>query len=234
MIDQGQIKKLAVSCQSLELNVRREYYQHLFLSYFYQQKNSEKVYFKGGTALRIVYGSPRFSEDLDFSADLKSKSALEEVILATLEEIQRENIMVDLKEAKETSGGYLAIVVFDGTEIQLQISLRESGKKSEIVTIASDFIPPYTIVVLAQEQMVSEKIRALLSRQKPRDFYDLYYILRAGLLALDQKKLLTEVVGILEKTKINFESELKLFLPRSHWAVIRDFRKTLEREIGRN
>lgn len=234
MIDQGQIKKLAINYQSSELNVRREYYQHLFLSYFYQQSNSDKVYFKGGTALRIVYGSLRFSEDLDFSADLKSKLALEKVILSALEEIQRENIEVDLKEAKETSGGYLAIVIFDKVEIQLQISLRESGKKSEVVTVASDFIPPYTIVALGREQLVGEKIRALLSRQKPRDFYDLYYILRAGLLALDQKKLLPKVDKILEKTKINFESELKLFLPRSHWAIIRDFRKTLEREIGRN
>jgi len=192
MIDQDQIKKLAVSYQTLELNVRREYYQHLFLSYFYQQSNGGKVYFKGGTALRIIYGSPRFSEDLDFSTDLRDIKILEQAILSTLQEIEREGIDVSLEEAKETSGGYLAVIGFEMGEgvvlIQLEISLREGGKKGEVVTIANDFISPYTIVSLGREQLVGEKIRALLTRQKPRDFYDLYYILRSGLLSLDQKK----------------------------------------------
>ncbi|MDP1760196.1 MAG: nucleotidyl transferase AbiEii/AbiGii toxin family protein, partial [Candidatus Woesebacteria bacterium] len=48
-------------------NVVREYFQHIFLGELYKLPNSEKLLFKGGTALRIVYGSPRFSEDLDFS-----------------------------------------------------------------------------------------------------------------------------------------------------------------------
>ena len=39
----------------------------IFLSYLYQEPGSEKLLFKGGTALRIVFKSPRFSEDLDFS-----------------------------------------------------------------------------------------------------------------------------------------------------------------------
>lgn len=34
---------------------------------FYQEKEAEAILFKGGTALRLIYQSPRFSEDLDFS-----------------------------------------------------------------------------------------------------------------------------------------------------------------------
>lgn len=41
-------------------NIVREYCQHLFLSYLYQEPKSEKLLFKGGTALRIIFGSPRF------------------------------------------------------------------------------------------------------------------------------------------------------------------------------
>ena len=48
-------------------NIVREYFQHIFLSELYKLPNAQKLLFKGGTALRIVYGSPRFSEDLDFS-----------------------------------------------------------------------------------------------------------------------------------------------------------------------
>lgn len=45
----------------------RDYIQHLFLYLLYSASRREDVglHFKGGTALRIVYHSPRFSEDLD-------------------------------------------------------------------------------------------------------------------------------------------------------------------------
>lgn len=68
MISSDFVKRLATQTQTTELNILREYLQHLFLSYFYKRKDSEKVLFKGGTALKFIYGSPRFSEDLDFSA----------------------------------------------------------------------------------------------------------------------------------------------------------------------
>ena len=48
-------------------NIVREYFQHIFLGELYKLPDAEKLLFKGGTALRIIYGSPRFSEDLDFS-----------------------------------------------------------------------------------------------------------------------------------------------------------------------
>lgn len=234
MIEESQLNKLAVRYQTVKLNVVREYYQHLFLSYFYRQKGAGRVYFKGGTALRIIYGSPRFSEDLDFSAGFKEIAKLEKMIVGALGEIEREGVEVELEEAKKTSGGYLAIVRFDKTEIQLQISLRAKEEEGEVVTVVSDFVPPYTIVSLKQEQLVEEKVRALLSRKKPRDFYDLYYILRAGLISVEQKKLLGSVAELLRSTEINFEMELKQFLPKSHWAVISDFKQVLEKEIERN
>ncbi len=68
MITVETIEKLARQSQmSVFPNVVREYFQHVFLSKLYVLPESEQLLFKGGTALRIVYGSPRFSEDLDFS-----------------------------------------------------------------------------------------------------------------------------------------------------------------------
>ncbi|MFH1906126.1 MAG: nucleotidyl transferase AbiEii/AbiGii toxin family protein [Chloroflexota bacterium] len=43
----------------------RDYVQHLFLSVLYAR--SQALLFKGGTALRVVHRSPRYSEDLDFN-----------------------------------------------------------------------------------------------------------------------------------------------------------------------
>ena len=41
------------------------------------------------------------------------------------------------------------------------------------------------------------------------------------------------IEALKKKDDINFEKELKEFLPRSHWAIIRDFKQTLEKEIQR-
>lgn len=237
MIGEEQIGKLANRQQTTELNIRREYCQHLFLSYFYQQKEAAGVYFKGGTALRIIYKSPRFSEDLDFSSKLTDTKVLEKIILQTLEEVEREAIETEILEAKETTGGYLAEVLFRAFEqkiaLKIEISLREGELRGEVITIASDFMPSYIVIQLGQESLAEEKIEALLSRAKPRDFYDLYFMLRANILLPERKVILARVLKVLEKTEINFELELKQLLPKSHWAVIRDFRQNLEREIKR-
>lgn len=237
MISREIIKTLADKYQTTELNVKREYFQHIFLSYFYRQPRTDSIYFKGGSALRIFYQSPRFSEDLDFSSDLKSQSGIKKILLQTLPEIEREGTIIRLKEAKVTSGGYLAKIAFtedkQPIEILLQISLRQNNLQGQIVTVVNNFIPAYTVVGLAQDQLVTEKVQALLIRQKPRDFYDFYFLLRANLLSYPQRKALKEVLKILQNTQLNFEVELKQFLPKSHWPLIRDFKAVLQREIQR-
>lgn len=216
----------------------REYLQHLFLSYFYQLPQSNEIYFKGGTAFRIVYQSARFSEDLDFSTNRANIPGIEDCLLKILEKIEKENIEATLQEAKTTTGGYLAVIDFKlfgkTIPIRIEISFREKGDKGELVTITSDFMPPYRVIVLREDQLVAGKMRALCSRKKPRDFYDFYFILRKQLPIPDKKILFPEVLDALRFSRINFAVELKQFLPKSHWMIIKDFKITLEREIRRN
>ncbi len=237
MISKEIIKELINKYQTSEPNVWREYFQHLFLSYFYQQQETDKIYFKGGTALRLIYKSPRFSEDLDFTVSLRDIKTIEGIVIKTLSEIEREGVKASLHEAKPTTGGYLAIASFrnngDTIKIQMEFSLRPGKKRGETTVIAGDFIPPYNIVHLAKDELVAEKIAALLNRKKPRDFYDLYFILRADLLPPEKKKILPETLDTLKSANINFSRELKEFLPKSHWTIIRNFSAALEREIGR-
>jgi predicted nucleotidyltransferase component of viral defense system len=56
-------------CQSVEDHVKalREIMQEIALLGLWRSKFFEKAAFYGGTALRILYGMDRFSEDLDFS-----------------------------------------------------------------------------------------------------------------------------------------------------------------------
>lgn len=43
-----------------------EYLQYELLDSIFKQANSEKLSFIGGTAIRFIYDSKRFSEDIDF------------------------------------------------------------------------------------------------------------------------------------------------------------------------
>ena len=239
MITAEAIQKLATQYQTTAINVAREYCQHLFLSAFYQRSAASRVLFKGGTALRIIYGSPRFSEDLDFSGFGIRKPAIEELITESLSSVERVGVSIEIEEAKATSGGYLGIIHnrFGDyrVEIRLEISLRDRATvKPETALIAGDFLPAYTLLHLPQELLVEEKLKALLDRAKPRDFYDLYFILRKGLLPQKRRHLLAEALARLKQIRPEPLQELKLFLPCDHQAIAKDFRGTLERELQRS
>lgn len=238
MLSEEFIKNLSVKYQTSELNVRREYFQHLFLSYFYQQPKAANIYFKGGTNFRLLHQSPRFSEDLDFNSAFINFQEIEALIESTLCQMEKENVKFSLEEADKTSGGFLATVSFEGfnqpIKIQIEISQRGEEKKGETVAVVNDYIPAYNVISVTENQLVFEKIRALLQRKKPRDFYDLYFILRSRLTIPQKNEVMPKALQALKQAVgINFEKELKEFLPRSHWMIIRDFKTILEREINR-
>lgn len=228
-------------------NVIREYFQHIFLGELYKLPGAEKMLFKGGTALRIIYGSPRFSEDLDFSLFGVEQRLVEEFVedlfVKILVEIEKTGIHVELdSKSNKTSGGYFGAATFHASDyppvgIEINISARNGKEiKSEPDSIVNDFVPTYTVLHLPQEKLVEEKIfNALLKRKKPRDFYDLYFIMRKNMLTPDQKKRLSakKEYIIAEAKKINFQIELGMLLPADQHDVIKDFPAVLERELNR-
>lgn len=245
MITRQLITELATKLQTTEENIAREYCQHLFLSHFYKKDGAEKVVFKGGTALRIIFNSPRFSEDLDFSASNEGKVTISEInrlIDSTLNDIKNEGIeyekIVNPGTQGETTGGYFAIVKlrmleFD-SEIRLQISFRSPDKViSKSTLIQGDFTAPYVVIFLTEPILVSEKIGALLERKKPRDFFDLYFILRHSELAkyipliANLKQQLLELIN----QQNGLERGLKVFLPISYHMLLKDLKERLQREI---
>lgn len=243
MIEKRQVQKLTERWQTTTDNVAREYFQQLFLSYLYQEKGSDGLLFKGGTALRVIWQSPRFSEDLDFTGLKVSIKSIESLVEGALTKIEMESIQTEIIESKSTSGGYLAIFQFKTTEyesqIQAEVSLRDGNKGlGTAALIQSDIVMPYTLIHLKEDVLVSEKIRACLTRGKARDFYDLYFILRSRMAfkeAFNQdKQLKAKILNVVKSGELDFKRELKRFLPVSQHMVIKEFPETLIREIERN
>lgn len=236
MLSLDSLKQQATLWQTSFLNVAREYVQHLFLSHLYGFPESDHLAFKGGTALRLLYGSPRFSEDLDFTGHLKPFH-LARLLKDTTGRMIPERLSFETLEAKPTSGGYLALyqccLYEEKVRLELNISLRNRAP-SEAILIASSLVPSYQCLRLPVKEMVTEKLQALLFRKKPRDFFDLYFLLRQRLgieMIIPYKRRLAVEVKNLEAKSI--QRELKLFLPVSHHKTIADLPSVLAQELNR-
>lgn len=243
MIERRLLQQVADRQQTTLDNIVREYFQHSFLSFLYQDTEGERLLFKGGTALRIIWHSPRFSEDLDFTGLGISISKIETLMENVLVQMEKEGIQSEVGESKRTSGGYLAFFHFQTENyqswIQIEVSLRGHGQgKSETTLIQSDLVIPYTLVHLQEYQLIGEKIQACLTRGKSRDFYDLYFILRSRMAFqkafLKDKTLKTGILKSLQSKTLNFNQELKQFLPINQHRIIKDFPSILIKEIERS
>jgi predicted nucleotidyltransferase component of viral defense system len=236
MISQEAIKRLSTKFQTIPENIAREYLQHLFLRSFYQFEESGKILFKGGTALKIIYQSPRFSEDLDFSGFQTNTTKIENLLEKTILSISLEE-RIELEEAKVTTGGYLTRFKSEiaglGIGLGLEISLRNGRKiEGEVKPVPNVYLPEYTIVVLSKKVLFTEKIQAVLGRGTPRDFFDLYFLLRAGFGKVVRDIKRREILQKLENCDNRLiTSELKTFLPKSHHPTLPHFKGQLKQEL---
>lgn len=240
MIDESFLRQYALRNQTTFSNILREYFQHLFLANFYRQENSENFLFKGGTALKLVFGSPRFSEDIDFTGISNSK-IYEKLLEGVLEDFHREGVDPDLVESKQTSGGHLTILEFrlfgENIKVRNEISFRKHiRRKRKPIVVTSEIVPVYTVYLLSREELVAEKIGALLTRRKPRDFFDLYFILRKEELRKELKlqvKQRKRILRFLEKQdKKKIEQELKTLLPKDFWKIIKDLPTAIRNQLA--
>lgn len=175
--------------------ILREFLQTKILSLIYQEKVSQNLFFVGGTALRLLRGLDRFSEDLDFDAVKISPLEIQALIKTVVNRLRRENISVDLYH-NTTEKRFFLELRFPVLLTQLQLSPNTSeklmikldiesfwqGQKKETV-----FVDRYgfltTIVTKSLEQMVVEKLVAYLTRKEtqPRDLYDLIWLFSRGI-----------------------------------------------------
>ncbi len=170
--------------------VERDYVQHVVL----RHAAAPPLTFKGGTCIHVAYGSPRYSEDLDFNADGDAAEAV-----ARLEEAAHRlrdygmNAAVTRRPSRE---GLAARLTYEGPlftgeprsrgTIRLEVSLRHEPVATEEVFVPRTpyaDVPQLVLRVLAKDHLLAEKARALLVRGKPRDLYDVHFLLVRGVTA---------------------------------------------------
>lgn len=229
MITGSQLKDLVKSKKIGESVVFREYLQLLFLQKIYSFNLSEKVFFKGGTAIHLVYGAPRYSEDLDFTVEL-IRDDLKKLLDKVFSGLENEYAM-RFKDRKSLAGKRYMMVcrsVDDRYDVfvNLDFSFRESILERATSRIETGFPLVFDNFVhhLSDREMLAEKIRAITSREKGRDLYDIWYLMARGtkldeelitkkLAYFDEKLDWSKVKGRVEKfDKKKFVLDLRPFV----------------------
>jgi len=201
--------------------VVREHWELIVLKGLYESPFGRYLIFKGGTALRLTFGSPRFSEDLDFSLTkdtLKGKfSTLVKKILSPFSALS----ITDLVEKYYT---YLAEIKVTQNylpfpfRIKIEISKREvKDYQWELKLLSS---PATVIQVVGQvaslQQIYKDKLACLKGRAKPKDLFDLWYISEKLKIPYTPKKI---------SSKKEFVRDLRKYLPMDFWQAIEGLTK---------
>ncbi len=181
-----------------ELNAFKEISQEIALLALSRAEFFKHAAFQGDTCLQIVYGLPRFSEDLDFillkpNPQFIWQQYLNEIKLEfdswgfSLQIKDRSEVNNSVKKAflKENSFGKVLQLMYtreqsDAQTIQIKVEIDTNPPLgSDFDSKLIEFPTPYSIQAQSLPSLFAGKLHALLCRKyvKGRDWYDfIWYI----------------------------------------------------------
>jgi len=186
MISKEELKEYALTKKLNLGQAEINYFQNIILFILYQNFGKELV-FKGGTALNIVYGLPRFSEDLDFT--LSKEIDIKDIVQHGLNRFYLESEITEKRNKNSFNyiiriKGPLYIGIKESLcRIELDFSLREKVcLEPKISTIGRLLLelPQFDVIVMNPKEILAEKVRAIITRKKARDVYDLWFLIEMG------------------------------------------------------
>lgn len=190
-----QIKQIIAKAPNtlLARNLVREYCQARILQFLQERRAFTSWIFHGGTALRLLYMLPRYSEDLDFAlANPPDPDGFAKIILAVCRSFEAEAYAVKHHKLKEHTPVMSAFIDFPGLYSELGLSPHRTESLS--IKIEVDSHPPdggsvetsiirrhviLNVLHYDRASLLSGKLHAVLMRPyfKGRDLYDLYWYL---------------------------------------------------------
>jgi len=234
MITKDQIKKLSEYFQIDGFSVFREYLQLMFLSYLYQEKRASNILFKGGTCIRLLFNSPRFSEDLDFST-VYSEDEIKNVLNDLKKKISKELIGLEIKKLYSGKEGVRFRLIYKLEDFKYPFVIRldfhkvESLPKKQISTLMTKFpilIFPQ-VYHLSEQEIFKEKMTAVLTRNKGRDIFDIWFLLSKRIkLKKINKKFLNRIEDF---SQIKLRTDLEKFLPKEQRGIVPNLKKEILR-----
>jgi len=173
----------------LKKNILREYLQYKILEIIYESKYFDKLIFMGGTAIKIIHGNTRFSEDLDFdNLGLTEESFLKlaGLIKKKLElEGYKAEIKTTFKGAYKCHFKFLNILNQAGitghkdAKLVIQVDAEpQNYKYNPKKVLINKFEVFARVLCVPQDLLLSQKIVAVFTRKRSmgRDFFDIVFL----------------------------------------------------------
>jgi len=191
MISRSQLRAIGRSTGLNLYQQEKDYALKLFLYDYF--KMSGGAVFKGGTCIRYLFGTGRFSEDLDFNL-LVPPSDFRAEARRTLKELELVGIVSGLIREEMFADAYTCEVwfhgpLYDGKEQNRNRFRIDAGKRGGLERepqwrfMASEYPETrerYLVCTMHEEEMLVEKLLALQERRKGRDLYDAWFLLESG------------------------------------------------------
>ena len=172
-----------------------EFIQHLILQSLYRHGAFKNLTFTGGTALRILYRTARYSEDLDFSLTQKAGFDFSSLLSKVQKDLSLQQFGCELRSQEEKTVKK-ATLKFPGLLKEFGISPLKDQKLT--VKIEADCRPPeggqavislvnspvsYSVTVFDLPSLFATKLHAIFFRSyiKGRDYFDLLWYLGKGI-----------------------------------------------------
>lgn len=181
------------------LNIRQtiEYFHLVFLDHLGRKLDKRFYILKGGCNLRFYFQSFRYSEDLDFDAQIISTETLRKNVASILEsnslinvlqtkEITITNIFTS-KQTETTQRWKIALKIANSNlDAHTKIEFSRRGKNDGVLFEAIDssitrqyYLPPIFLSHYDRTATILQKITALAKRNitQARDIFDLYLLM---------------------------------------------------------
>lgn len=203
--------------QEFSGSILREYLQYKILEIISRSPHAPKLSFLGGTALRILHGNTRFSEDLDFDNFGLSRAEFEAVSLEVQKGLEAEGMTVEISFAGQEAfrcNIRFPQLLFDAglsplpeQKILLQIDTLAHGVQYEPELLMLNKFDVFTdLRATPIDVLLSQKLYACVNRPraKGRDFFDIVFLLALGVTP--------DYAYLQQKMQVTKEDELRAYI----------------------
>jgi predicted nucleotidyltransferase component of viral defense system len=176
------------------LSQTRDAFHLRLLTFLYRGSTSSSLVLKGGAAMRVLTGSARFTQDLDFDHDPhRSLASLQNTVRTALDRAIHGSGLIEtsISESKQTDT--VARWKISGRtrtgeilHLAVEVSRRQTPDPNHVlkipVQIADRTLPRVYVSVYDEQALADNKLGALIDdrRTAPRDVYDLELLLARG------------------------------------------------------
>ena len=167
-----------------DILLAKDYYITVIL---YLIRDIEGIYFKGGTALQKIFlDHPRLSEDIDLTLTRDVSEIIKEISAI----LEKSKLFQKITKDKDVEGFTRLVIHYKGFSNEDGVIFIDLNKRAKLLTKPEKYkinhfykgnIPEFSFNTLSKSEMIAEKITAAIGRNRPRDHYDIYQIIKINI-----------------------------------------------------